>query len=132
MFSPHDDANFPNGTSSLCKSVIVPNKKSIIQAGAPPTANPMGQQVPLFACMEIAQENDSGRLVLPLFLELDDANEAVSQAVSFDGGKAEDFEVVGLNLPQAVNLLANANEEQAFQFVPPASSLRHIRDYLSG
>jgi hypothetical protein len=69
---------------------------------------------------------------LPLFLELDDANEAVSQAVSFDGGKAEDFEVVGLNLPQAVNLLVNANEEQAFQFVPPASSLRHIRDYLSG
>ena len=113
-------------------AVIVPNKKSIIQAGAPPTAIAMGQQVPLFACMEIAQENESGKLVLPLFFELEDANDAVSQAVSSDGGKTEDFEVVGLNLPEAVSLLANAGEEQSFQFVPPASSLKHIRDYLSG
>ena len=113
-------------------AVIVPNKKSIVQAGVPPTAIAMGQQVPLFACMEIAQENESGKLVLPLFFELEDANDAVSQAVSSDGGKVEDFEVVGLNLPEAVSLLANAGEEQSFQFVPPASSLKHIRDYLSG
>lgn len=33
----------------VCTRVIVPNKRSIIQAGAPPNANPMGQQVPLFA-----------------------------------------------------------------------------------
>ncbi|KAL7527236.1 hypothetical protein ACHAXR_001861 [Thalassiosira sp. AJA248-18] len=114
-------------------AVIVPNKKSIIQAGAPPTANTMGQQVPLFACMEIAQENEKGKPVLPLFFELEDANNAVSQAVSFDGGKAEDFEVVCLNLPEAVSLLSNAKDEStAFQFIPPASSLKHIRDYLSG
>ena len=113
-------------------ALIVPNKKSIMQAGAPPTAIALGQQVPLFACMEIAQENESGKLVLPLFFELEDANDAVSQAVSSDGGKMEDFEVVGLNLPEAVSLLANAREEQSFQFVPPASSLKHIRDYLSG
>mmetsp|Transcript_10657 Transcript_10657/g.18732 ORF Transcript_10657/g.18732 Transcript_10657/m.18732 type:complete len:254 (+) Transcript_10657:88-849(+) len=112
-------------------AVIVPNKMSIIQAGAPPNANPMGQQVPLFACMEIAQENEKGKPVLPLFFELEDANNAVSQAVSFDGGKEEDFEVVCLNLPEAVNLLANS-EENAFQFIPPTSSLEHIRDYLSG
>jgi len=48
-----------------------------------------------------------------------------------DGGKTEDFEVVGLDLPQAVNLLANENET-AFQFIPASSSLQHIRDYLSG
>lgn len=91
----------------------------------------MGQQVPLFACMEIAQEDEKGNPVLPLFFELEDAQSAVSQAVSQDGGKAEDFEVVGLNLPEAVSLLANS-KETAFQFVPPASSLKHIRDYLSG
>jgi len=114
-------------------AIIVPNKKSIIQAGAPPNANPMGQQVPLFACMEIAQENEKGKPVLPLFFELADAQNAVSQAVSLDGGKEEDFEVVGLNLPEAVSLLANSKEDTtAFQFVPPASSLNHIRDYLSG
>jgi hypothetical protein len=117
------------------QAVIVPNKKSIVQAGAPPTANPMGQNVPLFACMEIAQENEDGKPVLPLFFELEDANAALNQAVALDGGKAEDFEIVGLNLPQAVQLLSDANEKKdamAFQFVPPASSIKHIRDYLSG
>lgn len=113
------------------RAVIVPNKQAIMQAGAPPNANPMGQNVPLFACMEIAQEAENGKPVLPLFLELEDANEAVSQAVKMDGGKAEDFEVVGLSLPEAVNLLTNS-EETAFHFVPPSSSLKHIRDYLSG
>lgn len=113
-------------------AVIVPNKKSIIQAGAPPNAVPIGQHVPLFACMEIAQEDETGIPVLPLFFELDDANDAVSQAVAAtDGGKAEDLEVVGLNLSEAVNLLANG-ESAAFQFIPPKSSLDHIRDYLSG
>ena len=34
---------------SFLYSIIVPNKQSIVQAGAPPTAIPMGQQVPLFA-----------------------------------------------------------------------------------
>lgn len=111
-------------------SIIVPNKQSIIQAGAPPTANAMGQQVPLFACMEIAQESPDGKPVLPLFFELEDANNAVSQAVKLDGGEAGDFEVVCLNLPEAVSLLASSNEN-AFQFIPPTSSIEHIRDYLS-
>lgn len=114
-------------------AVIVPNKKSIISAGAPPGANPMGQQVPLFACMEISQENENGKPVLPLFFELEDANDAASQAAAFDGGKGEDLEVVGLNLAEAVSLLANAKDAAtAFHFIPPASSLKHIRDYLSG
>lgn len=114
-------------------AVIVPNKMAIIQAGAPPTAIPMGQQVPLFACMEITQHDKDGKPVLPLFFELADAQSAVSQAVSLDGGKAEDLEVVGLNLGEAVNLLTNARDDAtAFQFVPPASSLKHIREYLSG
>ena len=117
------------------EAVIVPNKKAIVQAGAPPTANPMGQNVPLFACMEIAQENEDGKPVLPLFFELEDAQEALSQAVSTDGGKLDDFEIVGLNLPEAVQLLSNANEKEnatAFQFVPPSSSIKHIRDFFSG
>ena len=92
----------------------------------------MGQQVPLFACMDIAQEDEAtGKPVLPLFFELEDAQEAVKEAVSLDGGNEDDFEVVGLNLPEAVSLLANS-EETAFHFIPPTSSLKHIRDYLSG
>ncbi len=92
----------------------------------------MGQKVPLFACMEIAQENEKGKPVLPLFFELDDANDAVKQAVSSDGGNEKDFEVVCLNLPEAVSLLANEVEEStAFLFIPPTSSIKHIQDYLS-
>merc|ERR1712232_157244 len=110
-------------------AVIIPNKRAIIQAGAPPNANPIGQQVPLFACMEIAQENEKGNPILPMFLELEDANSAVSQAISVDGGKSEDFEVVGLNLPEAVSSLANSKDgSTAFNFIPPESSLKHIRD----
>ena len=116
------------------EAVIVPNKKAILQAGAPPTANVMGQAVPLFACMDIAQENENGKPVLPLFFELEDAQEALAQAVKNDGGDANEFEVVGLNLPEAVQLLANADANKddapAFQFIPPSSSIKHIRDVL--
>lgn len=82
--------------------------------------------------MEIAQENEKGKPVLPLFFELDDANDAVKQAVSSDGGNENEFEVVCLNLPEAVSLLANGMEESpSIQFIPPSSSIRHIQDYLS-
>mmetsp|Transcript_5281 Transcript_5281/g.11570 ORF Transcript_5281/g.11570 Transcript_5281/m.11570 type:complete len:264 (+) Transcript_5281:140-931(+) len=114
------------------KAVIIPNKNAILQAGAPPNSNPMGQNVPLFACMEIAQENEDGKPVLPLFMELEDANAAVKEAVSYDGGKEEEFEVVCLSLPGAIEMLANADEKStAFHFIPPSTSLKHIRDYLS-
>lgn len=113
------------------EAVIVPNKRSIIQAGAPPNANPMGQKVPLFACMDIANEGVDGIPVLPLFFELDDANQAVSEAVGADGGKEVPPEVVRLNLNEAVSLLSNS-DESAFVFIPPSSSLEHIRGYLSG
>jgi hypothetical protein len=117
------------------EAVIVPNKKAIVSAGAPPTANPMGQNVPLFACMEMAQENEAGKPVLPLFFELEDAQEALAQAVATDGGDVSEFEIVGLNLPEAVQLLSNANKKEdaaAFQFIPPSSSIKHIRDVMSG
>ena len=115
------------------KAVIVPNKNAIVQAGAPPNANPMGQNVPLFACMEIAQENEEGKPVLPIFLDLVDIKAAISQAVSFDGGNVDDFEVVCLSLPEAVRMLVNGTKESmAFHFIPPISSLKHIRKYLSG
>eukprot|EP00956_Cyclotella_meneghiniana_P043070 scaffold251692_cov109-Cyclotella_meneghiniana.AAC.1 len=114
------------------EAVIVPNKKAIQQAGAPPTANAIGQNVPLFACMEMAQVNRDGKPFLPLFFELEDAQEALSEAVANDGGKVEEFEIVGLNLNEAVSLFANSNENTtAFEFIPPSSSIAHIRDFMS-
>uniref|UniRef100_A0A7S2HSG9 Uncharacterized protein n=1 Tax=Helicotheca tamesis TaxID=374047 RepID=A0A7S2HSG9_9STRA len=113
------------------KAVIIPSKDAIMQAGAPPGSNPLGQHVPLFACMDIMQEGEDGKPVLPLFFVLDEANTAVEEATQADGGSPEDFEVVSLSLPRAVELLAGAAEGPAFQFIPPKASIQHIEDYLS-
>mmetsp|Transcript_19619 Transcript_19619/g.46052 ORF Transcript_19619/g.46052 Transcript_19619/m.46052 type:complete len:252 (-) Transcript_19619:46-801(-) len=112
-------------------AVLVPNKASIVNAGAPPNAVAIGQQVPLFGCMEIANESEDGKPVLPLFLELEDARLAVNEAVGADGGNSENFEIIAMNLNEAVGLLSNS-KESAFMFIPPTSSLKHIRDYLQG
>jgi len=59
------------------QAVLVPTKASIVQAGAPSGASPVGQEIPLFACMEIMQEQQQGQAVLPLFLSSDEAHQAV-------------------------------------------------------
>jgi hypothetical protein len=87
--------------------------------------------VPLFACMEIMQETPDGKGALPLFMDLEDANAAVDEAVKSDGGSAEDFEVVSLSLNRAVELLATVPDTPGFQFIPPQSSITHIDDYLT-
>jgi hypothetical protein len=113
------------------QAVIVPNKQAILQAGAPQGTNPVGQQVPLFACMDIMQETEDGRGVLPLFMVLEDANVAMEQALEADGGDKSDFEVVSLSLSRAVEMLATVPETPAFQFIPPSSSVKYIQEYLS-
>ena len=114
------------------QAVIVPSKQSILQAGAPPGTNPIGQQVPMFACMEIMeQDEDGGGAKLPVFMSLDDANAAVKEAVDADGGKVEDFDVACLSLSGCVEQLATVPETPAFHFIPPSNSMKYIQDYLS-
>jgi hypothetical protein len=113
------------------EAVIVPSKHAILQAGAPPGTNPIGQQVPLFACMDIMEEGENGKGVLPLFMVLEEANAALVDAVEADGGSVDDFEVVSLSLNRAVDLLATVPETPAFHFIPPAASMKYIQEYLS-
>ena len=116
------------------QAVIVPNKNAVLQAGAPPNVNPIGQNVPLFACMDIMRsrnEDGTGDAVLPMFMALEDANAAVAQAVELDGGNVDDFAVVSLSLNRAVELLATVPETPAFQFVAPEKSFRFINEYLA-
>lgn len=54
-------------------AMIVPGMAELQAAGAPEDAQPMGQELPLFACMEMKLEGDAGpkgrpraRLTLPL------------------------------------------------------------------
>jgi hypothetical protein len=113
------------------QAVIVPSKEAVMQAGAPPGVNPIGQQVPLFACMEIAEEGPDGKARLPLFMALEDANQALKEAVQTDNAKLDDFEVVCLSLNRAIDQLAANPEAVAFRFLPPSKSIQYIRDYLS-
>ena len=113
------------------QAVIVPSKNAIQQAGAPPNTNPIGQQVPMFACMEIAEEQEDGTPRLPVFLSLEDANAALKEAVDSDGGDEDDFEVVCLSLSGVVAQLATVPETPAFHFIPPSTSMKYIQEYLS-
>eukprot|EP00526_Cylindrotheca_closterium_P017935 CAMPEP_0113630164 /NCGR_PEP_ID=MMETSP0017_2-20120614/15668_1 /TAXON_ID=2856 /ORGANISM="Cylindrotheca closterium" /LENGTH=303 /DNA_ID=CAMNT_0000540609 /DNA_START=50 /DNA_END=961 /DNA_ORIENTATION=+ /assembly_acc=CAM_ASM_000147 len=143
---------FPLGSAfqmwSKDQAVIVPSGKAVQQAGAPPGTNPIGQSVPLFACMEIMQEmevpddtdtadsKEEGKTkmvpVLPLFMVLEECNAAVDQAVEMDGGKADQFEVVSLSLTRAVEQLASqASGFPGFQLIPPQASIEYINNYLS-
>ena len=89
---------------------------------------PIGQELPLFACMEMAVQGDDGKPVLPLFLDRGEAQQAVEDAMAADDGDAK-LEIVGLSLHKALEQLVS-QESSAFSFVPPASSLAHIQSYL--
>ena len=50
-------------------AVLIPSQDSMEAAGAPKGASPLGQELPLFACMEMAVQGEDGKPVLPLFLD---------------------------------------------------------------
>lgn len=128
---------FPLGTAFQlwCKdqAVIVPSRASILQAGAPPGTSPIGQKVPMWACLEISEEQEDGKPPkLPIFMALDDANDAVLEAVGADGGKLDDFEVVCLSLSGAIEQLVTIPEESpSFHFIPPSTSMQYIEEFHS-
>ena len=109
----------------------MPSQAAIDSAGAPPGSSPLGQQVPLFACMEIMREDEAGKPALPLFFVYDEAKEAMGAALALDGPQdGDEYKIVGLSLQRAVQLLATVPETPAFQFVTPAASATYIRNYL--
>jgi len=112
------------------KAVIIPSKASILQAGAPAGTNPVGQRVPMWACLEISEEQEGGLPPkLPIFMALDDANAAVMEAVDGDRKKAYDFEVVCLSLDGAIEQLVDVSEESpSFNFIPPSKSMKYIEE----
>ena len=114
------------------KAMIVPSIDAIRAAGAPDGAMPLGQQVPLFACLEMQAESKDGKPTLPLFFVYDEAKEAMGMALDVDG-TAEDkatFKIVNLSLQRAVELLATVPSTPAFQFVTPSSSSEYVASFL--
>mmetsp|Transcript_45649 Transcript_45649/g.49275 ORF Transcript_45649/g.49275 Transcript_45649/m.49275 type:complete len:272 (+) Transcript_45649:105-920(+) len=114
------------------KAVIVPSKASILQAGAPAGTNPIGQRVPMWACLEISEEQEGGLPPkLPIFMSLDDANAAVKEAAGGDRTKVDNFEVVCLSLDSAIEQLVTESEESpSFHFIPPSKSMKYIEENI--
>lgn len=128
---------FPLGDAFMLmetgKGVVVPSQQAIEDAGAPKDVSPVGQQVPLFACMTITQEGRDGKPLLPLFFVKQEVQDAIDEALAIDGGGGEEeFAITCISLQKAVELLATAPEATAFNFLPPQKSLQHIKDYLEG
>ncbi len=113
------------------QAIIIPSAEDLSAAGCPTEVSPIGQQIPLFACMEIMQELEDGTAVLPLFFKLDEAKAALGMALKADGGDATEFEITGLSLEKAVEALATVPDTPAFQFITPAASIEHIEKYLN-
>lgn len=110
------------------KAQLVPGTAELTAAGAPAGAQVMGQQLPLFACMEMSQPGPGGAPQLPLFMSYADCAAAVSQATAVDNPE-EKLEIVGLSLDSVCERL-QGQQDGAFAFVPPSRSLEFIREYL--
>jgi len=106
------------------KAMVVPGLAELRAAGAPEDAQPMGQELPLFGCMQMSRKGDEGQ-VLPLFMSYTDCAAAVAEAAN--GGTPDDpVEIAGFALSSVIVDPAPG----AFSFVAPSSSLQHIQAYL--
>jgi len=112
------------------KAMVVPSLADLVAAGAPADAQPMGQELPLFACMEMSQEGDKGP-VLPLFVSHADCAAAVKQVTDTEASE-EPLEISCLSLPSVVERLTGVADPSSggFEFIAPSASVQHIQAYL--
>ena len=112
------------------KAMIVPGLADLVAAGAPEGAEPMGQELPLFACMDMSQAGKNGP-VLPLFVSHADCAAAVEQATAAESPE-EPLEISCLSLPSVVERLASVAMPGTggFEFMAPDKTLQHIAGYL--
>ena len=94
----------------------------LIAAGAPPDVNPMGQALPLFACMQISQDNADGVPCVPLFMS---AAECKQRATMLSAGSSP--EIVCYPLIAVVEELIEADGKPKFVFVAPGGSEQYVR-----
>ena len=114
-------------------AAIVPSANSLEAAGAPAGLNPIGQQVPLFGCMEIVSNQPDGTTMTPLFFTFEEAENAMKMALGEAGvnaGGDKKFEVTVMPLVKAVQVMAS-DEQKSFIFEAPTSSLDYLRNSMS-
>lgn len=109
-------------------ALIIPSQEGIESAGAPAGTNPVGQQVPLFGCMDMVETLPDGSSMVPLFLSQADADAAISMALeSVSDDMKDKFEVNVFPLAGAVQMQAGTIGKRSFSYVPPQSSLDYLR-----
>lgn len=109
------------------KATIVPGLADLIAAGAPDDAQPLGQELPLFACMQLSRYGDAG-VVIPLFMSYADCEKEVSAATNHDAGEAP-MQITPLSLASVIEQL-NDPSGPAFSFVAPSASVQHSQSYV--
>lgn len=113
--------------STQGKATLVPGIAELTAAGMPPGLSAVGQELPLFACMEMKRETEEGAELIPLFMSVDDCEEAVKEAREKDAA----LQISPLSLSSVVEHLSTlADDAQAFDFVAPSRSTTHISSYV--
>ena len=110
------------------KAMVVPGIAELRAAGAPEGAEPMGQEVPLFACMDMKRDGNQ----IPLFMSYADGAAAVKEhATSVDVDDALAIDAI-FSLQSIVEELADLEDPASGEFVfeAPSSSLQHAASYL--
>lgn len=113
------------------KAILVPGVTELTAAGMPEGMSPMGQELPLFACMEIKRDTDDGGTVTPLFMSSEDCAATVQDARDAAEGATSKLDIVCLPLDSVVeHLLSNVGAPPTFSFMPPTRSTEHIAKYV--
>lgn len=110
------------------KAVIVPGVADLRGAGAPEGVQPMGIELPLFACMKMWKMDDSSKPVLPLFMSHADCAAQVAEANEAEKPDVP-LEISILSLSSVVEHLAEPSSD-SFAFVPPSASVEHFNTYV--
>ena len=115
------------------RAALVPGAAELTASGMPAGMSAVGQELPFFACTEMAQETEAGDAVLPLFMSYADCQAAVEQARDADGDTIA-LEIIGLSLPSVVEQLSSMADDgspPAFAFIAPSRSIEHIRENVA-
>lgn len=110
-------------------AAIIPAAEALEAAGAPKDLNPVGQQVPLFGCMEIQADQPDGTSKTPLFFTYKEAETVMNMALQGAGGGDQKFEITVMPLVKAVQSMAT-NEEKSYMFEAPEASLAYLKSTL--
>lgn len=87
----------------------------------------MGQQVPLFGCLDMIETLPDGTSNVPLFLSMDEAKEAMNMALeSVPEEEKSKFDVTVIPLAGTVQMQAT-NPNKSFTYVPPMASLEYLK-----